>query len=213
MRKYNPTTNVYSRFSRAPYQSVYLLRTCVGTTQSLRFDHHTHSVPVASRAGLNRDDAEEILEPLAILLVVDDLGLNLLLAANSLAYTANDAMVGGCLLEAIRPAAAGRLEKAAILTESLGAGVPRKLTKGIRDIDDGHIRLLQVTKNEGYRTVDSPNFDLRIWPREDLQEYGHNVEASGRIESGIYDGVLDLLPCCRGRRRPIRPSSWKLILY
>lgn len=72
-------------------------------------------------------------------------------------------------MEAIRPAAAGRLEKAAILTESLGAGVPRKLTKGIRDIDDGHIRLLQVTKNESYRTVDSPNFDLRIWPREDLQ--------------------------------------------
>lgn len=115
----------------------------------------------------NWDDGQEVLESLAMLLVVGHGQLNLLSGEHGLTHATDGRLVGAPLRSSL--ASWRGLQEATVAAHHLMGRVAGKLGEGVGDVDDGSVGLEHVTDDKGDRAVDGTEIDLRVWPSDDAK--------------------------------------------
>lgn len=140
----------------------------------------------------NRDDRQEVLEGLAVLLVVGHGQLNLLPGEHGLTHATDGRLVRAPLRGSL--SSWRGLQEATVATHHLMGRVAGKLGEGVGDVDDGSVGLEHVTEDKGDRAVDGTEIDLRVWPSNDAKQDRHYINPAGSVKTRVYDGILNLAP-------------------
>lgn len=140
----------------------------------------------------DRDDGQEVLEGLTVLLVVGNGQLNLLSREHGLAHATDGRLVRAPLRGSLTSWRG--LQEATVAAHHLMGRVAGKLGEGVGDVDDGSVGLEHVTEDKGDRAVDGTEIDLRVWPSNDAKQDRHYINPAGSIEARVYDGILNLTP-------------------
>lgn len=153
----------------------------------LLFNREAHKVLWGRATEGHRNHCQDVDEWLPVLPEVDDLDTDFDKMLNCVSHVVNHVLVDILALRRSHNRAAGCLKEPAVLTEDLTFRVSGQMCEGIRRIDDGTVRFVEVTNYKGTRGVYKADVDDWVWSLGEAPENTHHIKTTGRVDAWVDD--------------------------